>query len=227
MPLLTNLAAVPVAVLIFSAAQSREPKVALETPFKQPAITKVEKLEPIQEATQTEPQSSDEPRVVSVEQGDSLSSIAEKYNTTWKRLYDKNEQIIYPDVIYAGEKITIPDDTEELTSRAVPKIQSAPTSVATTPKVKKASPKFAVVAPSGNSVWDKLAQCESSGNWGINTGNGYYGGLQFTVSSWRGVGGSGLPSEASRSEQIARAKMLQARQGWGAWPACSAKLGLR
>lgn len=227
MPLLTNLAAVPVAVLIFSAAQSREPKIALETPFKQPAVTKVEKLDLVQEAAQTEPQPSDEPRIVSVEPGDSLSNIAGKYNTTWKRLYDKNEQIIYPDVIYTGEKITIPDDGEKLTSRAVPVVQSAPLSVTTTSKVKKASPKPAVVAPSGNSVWDKLAQCESSGNWGINTGNGYYGGLQFTVSSWRGVGGSGLPSEASRSEQIARAKMLQARQGWGAWPACSAKLGLR
>jgi uncharacterized protein YabE (DUF348 family) len=80
--------------------------------------------------------------------------------------------------------------------------------------------------PSG-SVWDKLAQCESGGNWSINTGNGYYGGLQFSLSTWRAYGGSGLPSDASREKQIAIAKKLQADAGWGAWPACSSKLGLR
>ena len=80
--------------------------------------------------------------------------------------------------------------------------------------------------PSGG-VWDKLAQCESGGNWSINTGNGYYGGLQFSLSTWRAYGGSGMPHEASREEQIAIAKKLQADAGWGAWPACSSKLGLR
>jgi hypothetical protein len=80
--------------------------------------------------------------------------------------------------------------------------------------------------PSG-SVWDKLAQCESGGNWSINTGNGYYGGLQFSLSTWRAYGGSGMPNEASREQQIAIAKKLQADAGWGAWPACSSKLGLR
>ncbi len=80
--------------------------------------------------------------------------------------------------------------------------------------------------PSGG-VWDELAQCESGGNWSINTGNGYYGGLQFSLSTWRAYGGSGMPHEASREEQIAIAKKLQADAGWGAWPACSSKLGLR
>jgi resuscitation-promoting factor RpfB len=80
--------------------------------------------------------------------------------------------------------------------------------------------------PSG-SVWDKLAKCESGGNWSINTGNGYYGGLQFSLSTWRAYGGSGMPNKASREQQIAIAKKLQADAGWGAWPACSAKLGLR
>jgi hypothetical protein len=82
-------------------------------------------------------------------------------------------------------------------------------------------------AVAGGSVWDRLAQCESSGNWSINTGNGFYGGLQFTQSSWRAAGGSGSPQNASRSEQIRVAQRLQQMQGWGAWPACSAKLGLR
>ncbi|MEJ7585442.1 MAG: transglycosylase family protein [Acidimicrobiales bacterium] len=81
-------------------------------------------------------------------------------------------------------------------------------------------------APSGG-VWDRLAQCEAGGNWSINTGNGFYGGLQFTLSSWQGVGGTGYPHQNSRETQIAMGQRLQASQGWGAWPACSIKLGLR
>lgn len=77
------------------------------------------------------------------------------------------------------------------------------------------------------STWERLAQCESGGNWAISTGNGYYGGLQFNVGSWQGVGGSGYPHQNSKWEQIHRAEILQAKQGWGAWPACSRKLGLR
>jgi uncharacterized protein YabE (DUF348 family) len=84
-------------------------------------------------------------------------------------------------------------------------------------------------APSvaSGSVWDRLAQCESGGNWSINTGNGFYGGLQFTPSTWRGYGGTGMPHQASREQQIAVAKKVQAGQGWGAWPACTSKLGIR
>jgi hypothetical protein len=80
---------------------------------------------------------------------------------------------------------------------------------------------------SGTTVWDRLARCESGGNWSINTGNGYYGGLQFSLPSWRAAGGSGYPHKASRAEQISRGKRLKARQGWGAWPSCTARLGLR
>ena len=79
----------------------------------------------------------------------------------------------------------------------------------------------------GDGVWDRLAQCESGGNWSINTGNGFYGGLQFTLDSWRWVGGTGYPDEASRETQIAMTERLLARQGWEAWPACSRQLGLR
>ncbi|WP_284445723.1 transglycosylase family protein [Curtobacterium citreum] len=76
------------------------------------------------------------------------------------------------------------------------------------------------------STWDALAQCESGGNWAINTGNGYYGGLQFNLGTWQANGGSGNPASASREAQIAVAERVLASQGWGAWPACSAKLGL-
>lgn len=79
---------------------------------------------------------------------------------------------------------------------------------------------------STDDVWEKLAQCESKGNWSINTGNGYFGGLQFNLSAWNGVGGLGYPHEASRDEQIMRGKMLQERRGWGPWGGCSKKLGL-
>ena len=78
----------------------------------------------------------------------------------------------------------------------------------------------------GGTVWDKLAQCESSGNWAINTGNGFGGGLQFTPSTWHAFGGSGRAQDASRVEQIIVAERVLAKQGWGAWPACSRKLGL-
>ncbi|RIQ27118.1 resuscitation-promoting factor [Jiangella rhizosphaerae] len=76
-------------------------------------------------------------------------------------------------------------------------------------------------------VWDRLAQCESGGNWSINTGNGYYGGLQFSLSTWRAFGGSGYPHENSKAEQIRIAeKVRDNRGGYGDWPACARSLGL-
>jgi uncharacterized protein YabE (DUF348 family) len=80
------------------------------------------------------------------------------------------------------------------------------------------------------SIWDRLAQCEATGNWGINSGNGYYGGLQFDAGTWRAYGGTDyapLPHQASREEQIAVASRVRDdRGGYGAWPACSRRLGL-
>jgi hypothetical protein len=78
-------------------------------------------------------------------------------------------------------------------------------------------------------MWERLAQCESGGNWSTNTGNGYYGGLQFLLQTWRYVGGSGYPHQATKEEQIYRAERLL-EYSWASfsnqWPACSAKLGL-
>ncbi|MDT0170503.1 transglycosylase family protein [Pseudarthrobacter sp. BRE9] len=81
-------------------------------------------------------------------------------------------------------------------------------------------------AATPTSTWDALAQCESGGNWSINTGNGFSGGLQFTSSTWSAYGGTGSPENASREQQIAVAERVQASQGWGAWPSCSSQLGL-
>ena len=71
-----------------------------------------------------------------------------------------------------------------------------------------------------DSEWNQVAQCESGGNWAINTGNGYYGGLQFTMSTWKANGGSGSPHGASREEQIRVAENVLRSQGIGAWPVC-------
>ncbi|GGN89887.1 transglycosylase [Streptomyces albiflavescens] len=84
----------------------------------------------------------------------------------------------------------------------------------------------AAAADSG--VWDRIAKCESGGNWHINTGNGYYGGLQFSAGTWRAYGGSAYAStadKASKAAQIAVATKVQRAQGWGAWPTCSARAG--
>jgi hypothetical protein len=85
------------------------------------------------------------------------------------------------------------------------------------------------VTISGDAVWDQLARCESGGNWAINTGNGYYGGLQFSLSTWQAYGGGAYaprPDLATREEQIAVAERLRAARGYSPWPACSRKLGL-
>lgn len=79
---------------------------------------------------------------------------------------------------------------------------------------------IAIPANASSVNWDAIAQCESSGNWHINTGNGYYGGLQFTLSTWHANGGSGNPADASREEQIRVAENVLASQGIGAWPVC-------
>ena len=79
----------------------------------------------------------------------------------------------------------------------------------------------------GDDVWAKLAQCESGGNPRTNTGNGFYGMYQFTLETWQSLGGTGYPHEADAATQTAMAKKLQAQAGWGQWPACADKLGLR
>lgn len=83
------------------------------------------------------------------------------------------------------------------------------------------APAFASADPN----WDAIAACESSGNWSANTGNGYYGGLQFTQGTWQANGGSGNPANASREEQIRVANNVLQSQGIGAWPVCGKKGG--
>ncbi len=78
--------------------------------------------------------------------------------------------------------------------------------------------------------WNRLAQCESGGRWHVNTGNGYYGGLQFSNSTWRGFGGGRFAPRAdiaTKAQQIQIAERVQHSQGWQAWPVCSHRVGLR
>jgi hypothetical protein len=77
--------------------------------------------------------------------------------------------------------------------------------------------------------WDRLAQCESGGNWAANTGNGYYGGLQFSHHTWRSYGGGAFAATANRAtrlQQIAIAEKVLRAQGWRAWPGCAQRAGL-
>lgn len=165
--------------------------------------------------------------MVTVQAGDTLSKIATAHSTTYVRIFNANEKIADPDVIHPGDEYRIPAPEEVLPERQLPTAAPAPVATAQPAPQRSTAPAGGSNYADGGTVWDRLAACESGGNWAINTGNGYYGGLQFSLSSWRGVGGSGYPHQASREEQIARGEMLRARGGWGHWPACSAKLGLR
>ncbi|CAM2783535.1 resuscitation-promoting factor [Prescottella defluvii] len=112
---------------------------------------------------------------------------------------------------------------QELSSEVVREAAPAVVRVGTKPKP-------SVPSVAGGSVWDALAQCEATGNWSINNGNGYYGGLQFSQSTWAAHGGTQYAptaDRATREQQIAVAEKVQASQGWGAWPSCTSKLGLR
>jgi hypothetical protein len=121
--------------------------------------------------------------------------------------------------------------SEALVRTTVPASASVPMEATLLPIAPRpvAAPAARVVTYDGDTVWDALAQCESGGNWAINTGNGYYGGLQFSLATWQGYGGSAYaayPHQATREEQIAVAERLRAVRGYQPWPACRAKLGL-
>ncbi len=111
-----------------------------------------------------------------------------------------------------------------------PPIPAAPTTTTTAPPAPAPQPVSSGSGyndPNNPAAWDRLALCESGGNWAANTGNGYYGGIQFSLSSWQAAGGTGRPDLASRATQIAAGQRLWQQGGWVHWPACSRKLGYR
>jgi hypothetical protein len=92
-------------------------------------------------------------------------------------------------------------------------------------RVSRSAPRPRVL-PTGD-VWARLRQCESGGRYNISTGNGFYGAYQFHPRTWRGLGYPGLPHQAAPEMQDEAARKLQARSGWGQWPACSRRIGAR
>jgi LysM repeat protein len=162
------------------------------------------------------------PRPYTVKAGDTLSRLAPD---NWRQVAAGNH-IADPDLIFVGQIINL-----NLTAPAHETWSHRSTTshqrTVTTTRHHVSHSAAASSSASGSTVWDRLAQCESGGNWAISTGNGYYGGLQFTQGSWNAAGGSGNPANASRAEQIRVAENLKSSQGWGAWPSCSRQLGLR
>jgi LysM repeat protein len=178
------------------------------------------------------------PASYTVRPGDSLSAIAaHAYGSTadWPAVWWANRhQVANPDMIAAGQWLRLPASGEvpSWMARAALAATSAPAPATaapvSTPQADPAAPVQAaasVPASSGGANWSAIAACESSGNWGASTGNGFYGGLQFTEQTWRAYGGGQYaPSAnlASESQQIAVAQRVLAGQGIGAWPVCGA-----
>lgn len=140
-------------------------------------------------------------------------------------------QIPNKDLIFVGQTIALPGAadyvvrsgdtlTSILANHNAPQRDNAAIPDQNAPEAPRPAPK-APPAPVHQSVnWDAVAKCESGGNWAINTGNSFHGGLQFALGTWRSNGGSGMPEQASREEQIRVAENVLHSQGIGAWPVC-------
>lgn len=137
------------------------------------------------------------------------------------------ETVVYHRATLVNGQVEKEEKTGE---REVRKAKPATVARGTKPAAAARSASAPAPAVAGDSVWDAIAACESGGNWSINTGNGYQGGLQFNQGTWAAYGGTAYAptaDQATREQQIAVAERVQAAQGWGAWPACTARLGIR
>jgi LysM repeat protein len=167
-----------------------------------------------------------------VRPGDTLSAIASRaYGRAadWPAVWWANRHQVHdPNMITAGERLALPDQGQvrSLLARATAAASAAPATTAA-PASAPAAQTTQVASPapasSGGVNWSAIAACESGGNWGASTGNGFYGGLQFTQQTWLAYGGGQYaPSAnlATPAEQIAVAERVLAGQGIGAWPVC-------
>ena len=177
------------------------------------------------------------PASYTVQQGDTLSAIAaHEYGNAadWPAVWWANRhQVANPNMIAAGQRLRLPASGHvpawmaRAAQAAVPAAAAGPAAPASGPQAGPPAAVQAAPAPaySGGANWSAIAACESGGNWGANTGNGFYGGLQFTEQTWLAYGGGQYASsanQASESEQIAVAQRVLAGQGIGAWPVCGA-----
>jgi hypothetical protein len=119
---------------------------------------------------------------------------------------------------------TEPPPPPPTTTTTAPPPPPPPTTTTTAPPPAEES--YAYDDPRSTQVWYDLADCEAWGDWSLDSGNGYYGGLQFSLAAWEAVGGTGYPHEHSAAQQIEMGRRTHARQGWDAWPSCAEKLGL-
>lgn len=167
------------------------------------------------------------PDVVIVHSGDTLTSLAAReYENAnaWPVLFYANKKILSSaGLIQPGMILQAPALPAKIPAPPVPVVAVVPIA---SPVVNPASTPVPPTQTSSGSVnWVAIAACESGGNWADNTGNGFYGGLQFTISTWLGYGGGAYaPSAnlATESQQIAIAEKVLAGQGIGAWPVCGA-----
>ena len=172
-----------------------------------------------------------------VQRGDSLSAIAARtYGKAadWPAVWWANRhQVANPNQIAAGQRLRLPASGQvpAWMAHAAGAAFPAPSRASAAASVSQASPpaaapvSTAAPASSGGANWSAIAACESGGNWSANTGNGFYGGLQFTEQTWLSYGGGRYASSANlatKAQQIAVAERVLAGQGIGAWPACGA-----
>ena len=178
------------------------------------------------------------PASYTVRSGDSLSTIAaHTYGSTadWPAVWWANRhQVANPNVIAVGQRLHLPASgrVPSWMARAAVAAMSAGSAPAASASAAQAGPAApqqatsAAPASSGGVNWAAIAACESGGNWSANTGNGFYGGLQFTEQTWLGYGGGQYAASAnlaSPAQQIAVAQRVLAGQGIGAWPVCGAR----
>ena len=164
-------------------------------------------------------------QTVVVNPGDTLDGIATAHQTTYVRVFDANTSIQDPDLIYPGDNLRVPAPDEQLPDRAIPADYIAANPLPASTIYTYSAPKGAPVSYSSGTSWDAIAACESGGNWAINTGNGYYGGLQFTQATWAGAGGLAYAPRAdlaTPAQQIAIASKLALSN----WPVCGARANL-
>ena len=177
------------------------------------------------------------PASYTVQQGDSLSAIAaHTYGKAadWPAVWWVNRhQMANPNLITAGQRLRLPASGQvpAWMAHAARAAIAAPSPASAAVSVHLASPpatapvSTAAPASSGGANWSAIAACESGGNWSASTGNGFYGGLQFTEQTWLGYGGGQYASsanQATKAQQIAVAERVLAGQGIGAWPTCGA-----
>jgi LysM repeat protein len=160
------------------------------------------------------------PRTYTVRSGDTLTIIAQRFKTTVWELADANH-IADINLIYAGQVLQIPSAT----TYYAPATTTSYTTSYRTPTYQATSYQGGYSGYSPSGVWACIARFESGGNPAEDTGNGYYGMFQFSMSSWEAVGGVGNPADASAAQQLAAAQRLQSESGWGNWPVTSRECG--